>query len=84
MTKRSSLADYDDEPTPAAAPAPAATTPRKAAAKATTEEVIQVAYRLPRSRWKKLRDLATDQRRPAQALITEALEAYFKKQGLPF
>lgn len=81
MSKKTSLADYIDAP---AAPAAGAKTTAKKPAKAGPEEVVQVAYRLPRTRWAKLRNLATNERSSVQAIITEALEAHFKRAGLPF
>lgn len=81
MSKKTSLADYADTPPP---PAASTKTTAKKPAKQGPEEVIQVAYRLPRGRWAKLRNLATDQRTSVQSLITEALEEHFKRAGLPF
>ena len=52
MSKKTSLADYADTPPP---PAASTKTTAKKPAKQGPEEVIQVAYRLPRGRWAETR-----------------------------
>jgi hypothetical protein len=46
------------------------------------EKIINMTIRLPQSRWKKLADLSTDERRSIQAIVVEALEAEFTRRGL--
>lgn len=48
------------------------------------EEVIQLSFRLPKSRWKRLRELGLDERASVQSLIVSALEAEFERRGLAF
>ena len=48
------------------------------------EQIINMTFRLPQSRWKKLADLSTDQRKPIQQILVTAVEAEFEKLGLPF
>lgn len=55
-----------------------------AAKQSTTEEIIQTSFRMPRSRWKKLQELAIDQRVSVQSIILVALEGEFAKRGLKF
>lgn len=74
MTKPS-LTDFTQE----AAPEPKAEKPLK-----NGEQIINMTIRLPQSRWKRLADLSTDERKPRQAIVVEALEAYYAKRGLPF
>lgn len=50
----------------------------------TQEEVIQTSFRLPRSRWRKLRELSIDDRASVQSIIIGALEAEFARRGLTF
>lgn len=55
-----------------------------AAKQSATEEIIQTSFRMPRSRWKKLQELAIDQRVSVQSIILVALEGEFAKRGLKF
>lgn len=48
------------------------------------EEIIQTSFRLPRSRWQRLRQLSIEERSSVQSIIIEALEAEFTKRGLSF
>lgn len=57
---------------------------RKKPASPGAEEVIQTSFRLPRSRWKRLQEIAIDERRSVQSVIIEALEDAFAKKGLKF
>ena len=55
-----------------------------AATQPPAEEIIQTSFRMPRSRWKKLQELAIDQRVSVQSIILGALEGEFAKRGLKF
>lgn len=48
------------------------------------EEVVQTSFRLPKARWRKLRDLSLDERTSVQSILVQALEAEFARRGLPF
>lgn len=48
------------------------------------EQVIQTSFRLPESRWKKLRKLSIEERSTVQSIIVTALEAEFDRRGIPF
>jgi hypothetical protein len=48
------------------------------------EEIINLTFRLPHSKWKKLKNLSTDERRSIQQILLDALEAEFARRGLPF
>lgn len=52
--------------------------------KKSAEELIQTSFRLPRSRWKKLQELAIDERRSVQSILVEAIDGVFSKKGLKF
>lgn len=47
-------------------------------------ELVQTSFRLPKSRWKKLRELSLDERASVQSIIVSALEAEFARRGLAF
>jgi len=47
-------------------------------------ELVQTSFRLPRSRWRNLRDLSLDERTSVQSIIVQALEAEFARRGHPF
>ncbi len=47
-----------------------------------SEKIINMTIRLPQSRWKRLADLSTDERKSIQAIVVEALEAEFSRRGL--
>ena len=83
--KRPSLLDtFSTQPEPAPAPAEVVplAAPRKRAAKSAAEEIVQTSFRLPRSRWKKLHELALDGRESVQSIIVDALEQEFSRRGL--
>lgn len=83
MTARPSLSDF--QAAQAAPVAPQAHEPkRKKSTAGGGEEVIQTSFRLPRSRWKRLQEVAIDDRRSVQSVIIEALEEAFAKKGLKF
>jgi hypothetical protein len=46
------------------------------------DQIINMTIRLPHSRWKKLADLSTDERKSIQAIVVQALEAEFSRRGL--
>lgn len=46
------------------------------------EKIINMTIRLPQSRWKRLADLSTDERKPIQTIVVEALEAEFARRGM--
>lgn len=48
------------------------------------EEVIQTSFRLPRSKWARLRQLSIDERLSVQAIIVAALESEFERRGRKF
>lgn len=48
------------------------------------DELVQTSFRLPKSRWKKLRELSLDERASVQSIIVSALEAEFARRGLVF
>lgn len=79
MSARPSLADFQNAQVQ---PESAATTKKSKAN--LKEELIQTSFRLPRSRWKKLQELAIDQRTSVQAVLIESLEDVFSKKGLKF
>lgn len=79
MSARPSLADFQNAQVQPETPATIKKT--KASHK---EELIQTSFRLPRSRWKKLQELAIDQRTSVQAVLVESLEDVFNKKGLKF
>jgi len=62
---------------------PAEAAPRPARSTA-GEERIQLGFRLPRSRWEALHNLATHERSSVQSIVEAALEAEFDRRGLPF
>ena len=57
---------------------------RTSAAGAQQEEIVQTSFRLPRSRWQRLHEVAIGDRVSVQALIIGALEAEFQKRGRKF
>lgn len=79
---RPSLLDYAAPPQNAAEPVATKQSPKSH--RATTEEIIQTSFRLPRSRWKRLQELSIDERSSAQAIIVRALEREFAALGLKF
>lgn len=81
-TARPSLSAFQAAQAPAAQKADEPKRKRPSAAGA--EEVIQTSFRLPRSRWKRLQEVAIDERRSVQSVIIEALEEAFAKKGLKF
>lgn len=62
----------------------AAPQPRGRSPSAEKEELIQTSFRLPRSQWKRLRELSIDERTSVQSIIIKALEAEFARRGLTF
>ena len=48
------------------------------------EEVIQTSFRLPRSRWARLRQLSIEERLSVQAIVIAALEGEFERRGKKF
>lgn len=48
------------------------------------DELVQTSFRLPRSRWRRLRDLSLDERVSVQSIIVQALEAEFARRGRSF
>ncbi len=50
----------------------------------TSEELVQMSFRLSKPRWKKLRALGIDERASVQSIIVSALEAEFARRGLTF
>lgn len=57
---------------------------RKAPKRQSAEEIIQTSFRLTRSQWRRLHELALDERASVQALIVHALEQEFARRGLKF
>jgi hypothetical protein len=53
-------------------------------AKPSSEEIVNITFRLPRSQWAKLSNLATNERSSLQQLLLAALKADFERRGLPF
>lgn len=50
----------------------------------TSDDVVQMSFRLPRARWKRLRELCLDERATVQSIIVAALEAEFARRGITF
>ena len=50
----------------------------------TSDELVQMSFRLSKPRWKKLRALGIDERASVQSIIISALEAEFARRGLTF
>ena len=50
----------------------------------TSDDVVQMSFRLPRARWKRLRELSLDERASVQSIIVAALEAEFARRGITF
>ena len=48
------------------------------------EEIVNLTFRMPRSRWKHLAELSISDRVSLQSLIMHALEEDFKRRGLRF
>lgn len=48
------------------------------------EEIINMTIRLPRSKWKRVADMSTDNRESIQKITMDAYKEYFEKRGLPF
>jgi predicted DNA-binding ribbon-helix-helix protein len=48
------------------------------------EELIQTSFRLPRSRWSRLHELAIERRQTVQSVLVAALEAEFAREGRSF
>ena len=46
------------------------------------EEIVKSSYRCSRSRWKQLRDLATDEKTSFQEIMDRSLKAEFDRLGL--
>ncbi len=80
-TLRPSLSAFQAAQTPTDHQADA---PKRKKPAASAEEIIQTSFRLPRSRWKRLQEVAIDDRRSVQSVIVEALEDAFAKRGLKF
>lgn len=59
-------------------------TTRDANQLATSADVVQMSFRLPRARWKRLRELSLDERASVQSIIVAALEAEFTRRGMSF
>jgi hypothetical protein len=72
-----SLTDFL-KPGPAAAPA------AEKPAKPSSEEIVNITFRLPRSQWARLSNLAINERSSLQQLLLAALKADFERRGLPF
>jgi hypothetical protein len=83
MTARPSLSAFQAAQAPLATPQ-SEDRPRKKSDQPAIEEIIQTSFRLPRSRWKRLQELAIDERRSVQSILVEALEGAFAKKGLKF
>lgn len=81
MTARPSLSAFQAVQAAAAQPEEPK---RKKPVASGAEEIIQTSFRLPRSRWKRLQEVAIDDRRSVQSVIVEALEEAFAKKGLKF
>ena len=54
------------------------------AAKLANDQLVQTSFRLPKNRWRSLRDLSLDERASVQSVIVRALEAEFAKLGREF
>jgi hypothetical protein len=50
----------------------------------TADDIVQMSFRLPRARWKRLRELSLDERSSVQSIIVAALEAEFARRGMSF
>lgn len=50
----------------------------------TSADIVQMSFRLPRARWKRLRELSLDERSSVQSIIVAALEAEFARRGISF
>jgi hypothetical protein len=57
---------------------------RKAKARPGTEDRPTLTLRLDQARWERLKKLAIDERTTVQAILETAVEAAFKKRGLPW
>lgn len=57
---------------------------RDATQQPTAADVVQMSFRLPRARWKRLRELSLDERSSVQSIIVAALEAEFARRGMSF
>ncbi|MGC8509038.1 MAG: hypothetical protein ACP5NM_12355, partial [Thiomonas sp.] len=80
MSAKPSLMNYvSAQVTPQDGPPPALK--RKSPKRKGTEEIIQTSFRLTRSQWRKLHELALDERASVQALIVHALEQEFARRG---
>jgi hypothetical protein len=94
--KKNSLANYVQPVIPAAPPSiPAAPDADQAqqpvkpkrgrkASIQSAEELVQLGFRLPRSRWSRLHEAAIHDRSSVQAIVVEALERHFSARGLKF
>lgn len=83
MTARPSLIAFQAAQAPGA-PQEIIESRRRKNSQPPLEEVIQTSFRLPRSRWKRLQELAIDERRSVQSILVEALEDAFAKKDLKF
>lgn len=57
---------------------------RDSAQLSSSTDVVQMSFRLPRARWKRLRELSLDERSSVQSIIVAALEAEFARRGISF
>lgn len=48
------------------------------------DDIVQMSFRLPKARWKRLRELSLDERASVQSIIVSALEAEFARRGIAF